>query len=404
MAREERRRGRLRSPGSSAHRPCAARRRRITSSTSPASRNACQRSGPPSTSSRVMPLRGQCSQQAVESSQPPASARRHRAPCASCGPRMHRTVAPRAVVDPAHVRGRAMRHILSGGRRAQSRVEHDRAAGERSASPGSRQVSSGSSAITVPAPTRIASARPAADARRRAPPGPSPRPARRCRPRPRPSASSAIFSCTNGRSSVWRRMWPSVTQRASSAAQADIDRRRRPGATGEAAPGNDRIGIGDGADDAAQCRRRQHGIGTGRHAARVRARLERHVHGPAAGPVAGAPQRFLLGVRTAARLRPAARDHLARRLVGDHGADGRVGRGRAEAAPRHAQGDAHHSGDRRHSASAVTDANSQLLALNASGQTPRAGAFVGHLRRIGRPALAISPSTSWKSAASRKSR
>ena len=59
------------------------------------------------------------------------------------------------------------------------------------------------------------------------------------------------------------------------------------------------------------------------------------------GQCAGALQRMRLGVRAAAHLRPAAGDDLAGRLVGDDGADGRVGRGLPQDAVRHVQRQPH---------------------------------------------------------------
>ena len=137
-----------------------------------------------------------------------------------------------------------------------------------------------------------------------------------------------------------RRMWPAAIQRASSAHSPRST--ATPASRSTARPRPAISGLGSsmahttrrdaGGDD---------GVGAGRRAAVMRAGLERDVHGLAARPRAGARQRVRLRVRPAALLRPAARDHLAGRLVGDDGADGRIGRGAAEHAPRHAQRQLH---------------------------------------------------------------
>ena len=95
------------------------------------------------------------------------------------------------------------------------------------------------------------------------------------------------------------------------------------------AGGKDRLGARHGLADQRIC------------AAVIRAGLERDVHGLPARPVAGNRQRMRLGVRTAARLRPSPRHDFARRLIGDDGADGRIGGGLAVDAPRHVQGEHH---------------------------------------------------------------
>jgi hypothetical protein len=103
---------------------------------------------------------------------------------------------------------------------------------------------------------------------------------------------------------------------------------------GEAAAGDLRVGVLHGAYDAADAGGRD-GIGAGRCATVMRAGLERDVHRSAARPVTGSRQGEALCVRPATLLRPAARDDLARRLVGDDGTDSRVGRRAAQHAMGH---------------------------------------------------------------------
>ena len=210
--------------------------------------------------------------------------------------------------------------------------------GEASASPGSRQVSSGSSSATVPRPTRMASAR----ARMRWPRACASGPVtQRGAPSPRaisPSCDTASLSCTNGRACVMRRMWPAAIQRASSAhrPRSTVTPAWRSRAT--PLPDDARVGVLDGAHHAGDAGL-QDRVGARRRAAVMRAGLERDVHGLAARPLAGQRQHLGLGVRPAARLGAAARDDLARRLVDDHRRRrrgwGRCGRARAwpDAAP-----------------------------------------------------------------------
>ena len=109
------------------------------------------------------------------------------------------------------------------------------------------------------------------------------------------------------------------------------------------APRHARVGIEHTYDGALQAGGDDR-LGTRRRLAVVRAGLERHIDRGAAGAGTGAPDRLGLGVRTAAGLGPAARDDLARRLVGDRGPDRRIGRGGSEPALGHAQRDPHHVG------------------------------------------------------------
>ena len=109
--------------------------------------------------------------------------------------------------------------------------------GERSSMPGSRQVSCGSSASTVPMPTRIASFM-RAHAGARASRAASPVIATGLRPASPalPSAETASLSVTCGRALRTRAIWPAWARRASSAPEPDLDRdaRRRAAAHGPA--------------------------------------------------------------------------------------------------------------------------------------------------------------------------
>ncbi len=107
--------------------------------------------------------------------------------------------------------------------------------------------------------------------------------------------------------------------------------------------GNTRIRILDGTYDAFQAGG-DDGVGTGRRDAEVRARLQRHVHGSAAGARAGARDGLGLGVRAPARRGPAARNDLAGALVCDHRPNRRIGCRAPETARRNGQRDLHHLG------------------------------------------------------------
>ena len=130
-------------------------------------------------------------------------------------------------------------------------------------------------------------------------------------------------------------------------AQADVDRHSGLEQDRHAAAGDLRIGILRGHHDAAHAggedrlgaghRLAYHGIG----APVVGAGLQGHVHGPAARKLAGPRQGMRLRVRAPADLRPPPGDDLAGRLVGNDGADRRVGRGLAQDAVRDAQGEPH---------------------------------------------------------------
>jgi hypothetical protein len=208
--------------------------------------------------------------------------------------------------------------------------------GERASMPGRRQVSSGSSASTVPIPTRMASH----CARNRCT-----RAARLARDRDRLAAGgadlvvgeTASFRITCGRLSRMRLKCPAWS-RAASRAQPDIDRDAGGAQPRVALPGHFRIGILDrrhharnaGGDD---------GVGAGRRFAEMRARLQRHIERGAARGLAGALQRLGLGMRPAAGLGPAAADDDA---VLDHDrADGGIGPGAALPAPAERQRQLH---------------------------------------------------------------
>ena len=183
--------------------------------------------------------------------------------------------------------------------------------GERSFSPGSRQVSSGSSASAVPVPTRIASwvaRRPCARRRAGSPV------IQRLSPlvAMRPSSEVASFRLPSGRPRLMRRKKPALSSAASSAHGPRSTRMPAAAQHGDPAPGHARVRILDRGDDAADAGGDQ-GVGAGRRLAGVGAGLERDVRrGPARG-VAGAPEGLGLGMRAPARLGPAAPDHLPSR-------------------------------------------------------------------------------------------
>ena len=154
-----------------------------------------------------------------------------------------------------------------------------------------------------------------------------------------PLASSASFTCTSGRRSVTRRMWPAAIQCASRAIGPRSHGDARGAQPRQPAAGDARVGILDGADDAADAGR-DDGVGARRRGAVMRAGLQRHVQGRPARLRPRAAQGFRLRVRTAAAGGDTARDHLAGRLIRDDGADGRVWRRRA--ALREPQGNRHH--------------------------------------------------------------
>ena len=152
----------------------------------------------------------------------------------------------------------------------------------------------------------------------------------------RPSPETAIFSCTKrpvpGHAQDVAGRHPARLLRAQPESTATPASR----STAKPRPAISGLGSSIGAHHAADAGG-DDGVGARRRAAVMRAGLQRDVHGLAPGPRAGAGQRVPLRVRAAALLRPAARDHLAGGLVGDDGADGRVGRGAAQHATRHAQ-------------------------------------------------------------------
>ena len=108
---------------------------------------------------------------------------------------------------------------------------------------------------------------------------------------------------------------------------ADLDRDAGRRQTRMPLPLYARIGILEGRDDAADAGLDQ-GVGTGRRPAVMRARLQRDVDGGAFQGLARIGDRLGLGVRPAAVLRAAARDHAA--IAHDHAADGRIGPGAPE--------------------------------------------------------------------------
>ena len=179
--------------------------------------------------------------------------------------------------------------------------------GEYFSMPGSRQVSSGSSASAVPMPIMIASLW----ARRRCTRSRTASPVIATGLRPAapalPSAETASLSMTWGRPSRMRRMWPAWSRRASSAPRPTST--AMPAARSRAWPGAGdlRIGVFQRRDDAGDARR-DDGVGAGRRLAVMRAGLERHVKRRAARGRAGAAQRLDLRMRPAAGLRPAAAD------------------------------------------------------------------------------------------------
>ncbi len=91
-----------------------------------------------------------------------------------------------------------------------------------------------------------------------------------------------------------------------------------------------RIGVLDRRDDPRNAGR-DDGLSAGRRLAVMRTRFERGVKCSATRGLAGTPQRFGLGMWTAARLRPAAADHGA--ILHNHRADRGIGPCIAESAP-----------------------------------------------------------------------
>ena len=225
-------------------------------------------------------------------------------------------------------------------RRDRSRPASSRAStmrtGERASSPGRRQVSSGI-VVEHRARGRPGWRRRARAADARAARAAAPVTQRACRRRRAARAPSAIerhlelheraaarsrAGCARRRSSA-----PPRTSSPRSTAMPALRSRRspRPATRGSGSSMAHTTRAHAGVDD---------GVGARRRHAVVRARLQRHVHGGAARARAGAGDGLGLGVRAAARLRPAARDHLAGRLIGDDRADRRIGRRAPEPARR----------------------------------------------------------------------
>ena len=81
------------------------------------------------------------------------------------------------------------------------------------------------------------------------------------------------------------------------------------------------------------------GVGARRRLAKMRTRLQRHIHRRTLRHLLDAAQRLDLGMRAAAGLRPAARQNDA--VLHDHAADRRIGPGVAEPAPAEREGELH---------------------------------------------------------------
>ena len=302
-------------------------RNSAASSTRSARRKAAARIGPVSTISRVMPRSANSLSTAARSSRPSSAARatprRPRAASAcsrSCG-------AASPVTTHSGVCRALATSLLATGSRSCCRA---RCAPANVAMPGSRQVSSGSSASTVPMPVITASliARMQMDARARRLAGD--RRGRRPASPALPSAETASLSITCGRPSCTRRIWPACARRASSAPMPDLDRdaalapcasapRLRP-------PDWDR----PARRPRAPCRRRSwrrrraascRNASTARASCRAWRRARR----------ARTRERLGLGMRTAAGLRPAAPDDDA--VLHDTRTDRRIGPGAPEPAP-----------------------------------------------------------------------
>ncbi len=131
----------------------------------------------------------------------------------------------------------------------------------------------------------------------------------------RPSSEAATFSRSQGRPRSMRETKPMLSSRASSPPRAGLDDDAGGGEPRRALPGDQRIRIAHGDDDAADAGGDQR-VGAGRRAAVVRARLERDVDGRAAHVVAArrrVAQGHDLGVRAAGLLRVAAAEHACRR-------------------------------------------------------------------------------------------
>ena len=210
--------------------------------------------------------------------------------------------------------------------------------GERASMPGSRQVSSGSSASTVPIPTRIASLWARSRCTRVF--AASPVMATGLWPAAAilSSAETASFRITCGRLSRMRRKCPAWSCAASAAQSPTSTAIPAARSFGVPLPCHFRIGILDrrhharnaGGDD---------GIDAGRRLAEMRARLQRHIERGAARGLACTPQRLGLGMRPAAGLRPAAADDDA--ILHHDRADGRIGPGAALPAPAERQRQLH---------------------------------------------------------------
>ena len=274
-------------------------------------------------------------------------------------------------------------------------------AGERCSSPGRRQVSSGSSSSTVRRPTRMASER----ARSRCPRARAASPVTHSR--------LALATARHGAIGIERELDRHQRPPLGDAEdvpggdpvrrlhhQAALDRDARPAQPGKSAPGNARIGILDGAHDTGKAGA-DDGVGARRRHAVVRARLERHVHGGAARTRPGAGDGLGLGVRAPTRRRPAARDDLAGRSSAMTAPTDGLGAVRPSSAHRHAQRDLHHLGVE---AGALRGAHGAQCFLSGAVSTTELSKAMCAASCAAAGSAAISPSTSWKSDASRKSR
>ena len=204
--------------------------------------------------------------------------------------------------------------------------------------PGSRQVSCGSSASTVPMPVRIASfiARIRCTRARAA----SPVIAAGLRP-------GEPGLAVGRHRELERHVRPPVAHAADMpgmgaprllGAEPDIDRDALLAQPRMALAGDLRIGILQRRHHARDAGRHD-GVDAGRRLAVMRAGLERHVERRAARRLAGAPQRLDLGMRPPARLGPAAPDHDA--VLHHDRADRRIRPRIAEPAPAERQRERH---------------------------------------------------------------
>lgn len=206
--------------------------------------------------------------------------------------------------------------------------------GERAARPGSRQSRLGSSTRTVLLPTITASFSARSRwARARAVSPVIQRLSPAC-VASRPSSVVASFSVTSGRPSRMRRKKPALSAAASSA-QTPVST-ETPAARSRASPPPETRGSGSSKrhDDAGDARLGE-GVGAGRRAPPMAARLEADIGGRAPRGLPGTREGLGLAMRAPARLGPAASHDAS--VLDDDAADGGVRPDRAEAAPRERQ-------------------------------------------------------------------